>query len=169
MESILGPGNGMFEYLLVLIVYAALFILMRYAHPAVELNFRVSFWVLYFGWGIGVFIGNYLFSLLGIMSFLPWLNNAFHTLVWIGLCLGFLYAGCRRNPMWEQFLLFFTFSFIVKWAERTILGTWEMDHFLMIPGNIAYILGWSLIDGVYPMISQAGLRLAGRYFEGVVS
>ena len=169
MEAILGAGNGAGEYLLVVLVYAALFLVMRYAHPVVDLNFRVTFKVLSIGWGFGVLIGNYLCYLIGIMSFLPWLNNILHTLLWIGFCLSFLYAGCYRQPMLEQCALFFIFSFIVKWAERTILGTWELDHFLFIQGNLAYILGWSILDGLYPPISIGGLKLVGKFVDGVMS
>jgi hypothetical protein len=168
MDAILGTGNGFWEYALVILVYAALFLIMRYAHPVVELNFRVTFKVLYVGWGFGVLIGNYLFYLLGIMSFLPWLNNVLHTLVWIGLCLGFLYAGCHDKPLLEQCSLFFIFSFIVKWSERTILGTWELDHFLYLHGNMAYLLGWSILDGLYPIISIAGLKAVAKFIDGVI-
>jgi len=103
------------------------------------------------------------------MSFLPWLNNFFHTFIWIGLCLSFLYAGAYRKPPLEQMALFAIFSFIVKWAERTILGTWELDHFFFIPGNVAYITGWSLMDGIYPIISAFGLRLVSKFMRGVIT
>jgi len=168
MDALFGFGNGFEEYLIVLFVYATLFVLMRYAHPVVELNFRTTFRVLCVGWGFGVFVGNYLFYQLGIMSFLPWVNNALHTFVWIGLCLGFLYAGCHTHPMLEQFALFFIFSLFVKVTERTVLGTWEMNHFFFIHGNLAYLLGWSLLDGLYPLIASAGLKVVARYVEGVV-
>jgi hypothetical protein len=96
------------------------------------------------------------------MSFLPWLNNGLHTFVWIGLCLGFLYAWSHRKPMWLQFVLFAAFSLVVKIAERAILGTWEHDHFFGIRGNAAYIIGWSLLDGLYPVLSLYGLKLVRR-------
>jgi hypothetical protein len=168
METLLGFGNGIEQYFIVLCMYAALFVIMRYAHPVVELNFRTTFLVLWVGWGVGVFIGNYLCYLLGIMSFLPWVNNALHTFVWIGLCLGFLYAGCHNQPMLEQFALFFIFSLFVKVTEREVLGTWEFDHFFFVHGNIAYLLGWSLLDGLYPFISIAVLKVASRFVDGVV-
>lgn len=168
MDTLLGFGNGFEQYAIVLSVYAALFVLMRYAHPVVELNFRTTYWVLGIGWGLGVFIGNYLCYLLGIMSFLPWVNNALHTFVWIGLCLSFLYAGCHNQPMPEQFALFFIFSLMVKIAEREVLGTWELNYFFFVRGNMAYLLGWSLLDGLYPLISIAGLKVVARYVEGVV-
>ena len=158
MNDLLGPGNRLLDYALVLLVYGALFILMRYGNRRVELNARRLFWIVAFCWGVGVFIGNYLFYLIGIMSFLPWLNNAFHTLIWIGLCLSFLYVGCMRRPLWEQILLFIIFSFIVKIAERWLLGTWEHDNFFGIDGNWAYIIGWSVMDGLYPVINLMVMR-----------
>jgi hypothetical protein len=162
MEIFLGKGNSLIDYLFILLIYASLFIIMRYANRRIELNFRSTFRILFWGWAAGVFIGNYLFYLLGIMSFLPWLNNFFHTFIWIGLCLGFLYAGCYKNPLWEQFLLFAIFSFFVKAAERYFLGTWEHSHFFFIQGNTAYIIGWSLMDGLYPFVSIAGLKLVSK-------
>lgn len=165
----LGPGNGLLEYALVLLVYAALFLIMRYAHARVELNFRRTYWVLFWGWGIGTLIGNYALYRLGVMSFLPWLNNFLHTFVWIGLCLGFLYAGARRRPAVEQFLLFAIFSFIVKVAERTILGTWDLDHFFFVRGNLAYLVGWSVMDGLYPALSGLALRVLRRFIPGVIA
>lgn len=168
MGTFLGIGNTLIDYFLVLLAYGAMFMVMRYANPYVELNFRKTYWILYGGWGFGVLIGNYLCYLIGIMSFLPWLNNLLHTLVWIGACLSFLYAGCYRHPVWEQCMLFVIFSFIMKVAERMLLGTWELDHFFGIPGNITYIVGWSLMDGLYPFISVAGLRFVSRFTRGVI-
>lgn len=167
-EQILGAGNGLWDYLFVLLFYGAMFVLIRFGTRRVELNFRKTYWILFFGWGFGVFVGNYLFYLIGIMSFMPWLNNAFHTLIWIGLCLSYLYAGCYRLPVWEQCALFAIFSFLVKMAERLLLGTWEHDNFFGIDGNMAYIVGWSLMDALYPFISVLGLRLVSRYTRGVV-
>ena len=167
-DALLGAGNGLADYGLVLLVYGCLFLVMRYANPRIELNFRRTWWTLFFGWGFGTLIGNYLLYRAGVMSFLPWLDNGCHTLIWIGLCLGFMYAEAHKRPLWEQFALFAIFSFIVKWAENTILGTWEHDNFFGIPGNIAYITGWSLADGLYPLLSVAGLKLASRFIGGLI-
>jgi len=68
MTEILGADNKIIDYLGVLAIYGALFILMRYANERVELNFRKTFWILFAGWSVGVFFGNYLFYLLGIMK-----------------------------------------------------------------------------------------------------
>ncbi|MBM2840857.1 MAG: hypothetical protein HW412_1385 [Bacteroidetes bacterium] len=168
MNEFMGAGNGVMNYLSVLVLYAVLFVVMRHANPVVELNFRKTYWILYFGWAVGVFIGNYVFFRLGYMSFLPWINNLLHTFIWIGFCLTFLYAGCYRKPFWEQFILFTIFSLVVKAFERNLLGTWELDHFYWIQGNNAYIIGWSLMDGLYPIISKVGLRFIARFTSGVV-
>jgi hypothetical protein len=166
-DSWLGAGNTLGDYGLVLLFYAALVVLMRYAHPRIEPGFLKTYAVLAIGWAVGTFVGNYLLWRAGFMSFLPWLNNVMHTVVWIGLCLGFLYAGARSRPWLEQFLLFAIFSFIVKQAEHRLLGTWELDHFFFIPGNAAYILGWSALDGLYPTISVVALRLLSRRIPGL--
>ena len=168
MEEFLGTGNGIENYLIVLLLYVALFMVMRHAKPAVELNFRRTYWVLYFGWSISVFFGNYLFFKLDIMSFLPWLNNFIHTFIWIGFCLGFLYAGSYQKPFWEQFILFTVFSFIVKTIEHDVLGTWELEYFFTIPGNRAYIVGWSVMDGLYPIISVMGLKIVAKFTRGII-
>jgi hypothetical protein len=168
-DSWLGAGNTIWLYGLVLLVYAALFVVMRYANDHVELNFRRTYLVLLVGWGVGTFLANYALYKAGWMSFLPWINNFFHTFVWIGLCLSFLYAGTYRRPWLEQFLLFAIFSFIVKAAEHAILGTWELDHFFFISGNLAYLIGWSLMDGLYPSLSAVALRLLQEIIPGVVA
>jgi len=166
--ALLGAGNGPLQYLYVALVYGLLFLVMRYANPRIELNFRKTYWTLFWGWGIATFIANYLLYRAGVMSFLPWLNNGFHTLLWIGLCLGFLYAGAYRQPVWEQFALFAIFSFIVKIAENGILGTWELDHFFGIRGPLAYIIGWSLMDGFYPVLSMILLGIASKWIRDLV-
>ena len=168
MDKLLGPGNGWDDYGDVLIIYVLMFFLMRYGNNRVELNFRKSRMVLAVGWAVGVFFGNYLFYKIGIMSFLPWVNNAIHTFVWIGFCLSFLYAGCYKRPVWEQCLLFSIFSFLIKYAERELLNTWEQDNFLGIKANLAYIAGWSIMDGLYPFISKYSLKFISRFMPGIL-
>src|SRR5262245_697728 len=168
MTEFLGEGNGIGQYFLVLLVYAGLFVVMRYARPTVEPGFRKTFIVLYFVYAISIFIANYVLFRLGVMSFLPWLNNFFHTFIWIGLCLRFLYPGCYNRPLWEQVVMFAIFSFAVKLAEHQILGTWEHNNWFGIPGNLAYMLGWSVFDGLTPFASALGLRLAAPYIKGLV-
>lgn len=166
-SSLLGAGNGIGQYALVLTFYAMLFVLMRHANARVELSFRTAYTYLFVGWSFGTFIANYLLYRAGVMSFLPWLNNFCHTFVWIGLCLGFLYAGAYRKSLLEQFALFAIYSLLVKLAEHALLGTWEHDNFFGIPGNAAYIIGWSLMDGLYPVVSAVGLRVVVRLDKDV--
>jgi hypothetical protein len=166
-DSFWGVGNGPAEYLMLLAMYGMLFVLMRHANARVPLSLRASYVYLFFGWSIGTFVANYLLYRVGLMSFLPWLNNFFHTFVWIGLCLGFLYAGAYRKPFAEQFALFAIYSLIVKFTENALLGTWEHDSFFGIDGNLAYIIGWSLMDGLYPLISMLGLRIVARFDRAV--
>jgi hypothetical protein len=168
MEQFLGAGNGLGDYFLVLLVYAGLFVVMQQIYPRIDPDFRKSFRLLFFAYGIGIFIANYVLFRLGFMSFMPWLNNFFHTFIWIGLCLTFLYNGSYRKPFWQQFVLFAVFSYAVKLAEHQILGTWEFGNFFGIQGNTAYIIGWSLADGLTPLLSFIVLHLAGRFTSGLV-
>jgi hypothetical protein len=164
----LGRGNTLGDYAVLLLFYGALAIVMRYGHRRVEPAFRKTYGVLAVGWGVATFVANYALYRFGWMSFLPWLNNFMHTAIWIGLCLGFLYAGAYERPWLEQFLLFAIFSFIVKAAEQKLLGTWELDHFFALKGNAAYLLGWSVLDGLYPTISAFAIRILRRRIPGLV-
>lgn len=168
MDSILGANNPLSDYLLVLLLYAGLWVAMRQASPRLDPAFHRSFWVLYVVWAVGIFAANYLFYRLGIMSFIPWLNNFIHAFIWIGLCLGFLYGISYKRPLWEQFVLFTVYSLVVKFAENKILGTWEFDRFFFIEGNQAYILGWSLVDALYPIGSFFVLLIAARFITAIV-
>jgi hypothetical protein len=167
MENILGVSNSILDYLLVLLIYFAVFILIRYPHPRIELNFKINFIVLFMFWSVAMFAGNYLFYLLGAMSFLPWLNNFIHTFLWVGFCLTFLYAGVYKHNIIEQFLLFAIFSFIIKVFENIILGTWEKDPYFFFHGKYAYIIIMSLVDGFYPIISVIVLKLSSMLIRGV--
>ncbi len=169
MDAILGAGNTLANYLLVLVaVYGSLFVVMRYGHGTVEPAFRKTFVWLYFVYAISVFIANYLLYRAGVMSFLPWLNNLFHTFIWIGLCLNFCYAGSYNRPLWEQFVFFYIFSFVVKLAEHQILGTWEHPNFFGIGDNLTYMMGWSLVDGMTPIANAIGIRIVARFVDGLV-
>ncbi|HEY0809611.1 MAG TPA: hypothetical protein VGD49_05585 [Longimicrobiales bacterium] len=166
-ESLWGLGNGPREYLLVLLFYAMLFLLMRHGHERIPLSFRATYTYLFVGWSVGTFVANYLLYRAGVMSFLPWANNFCHTFIWIAGCLGFLYAGAHQKSFIEQFALFAIYSLLVKIAENAILGTWEHNNFFGIPGNTAYIIGWSLADGLYPLVSMVGLRIVARFDRAV--
>ena len=120
-------------------------------------------------WAVSVFIANYLLYRAGAMSFLPWVTNFLHTFVWIGVCLTIVYLGVREvAPMWAQFLVFFVFSLVVKYAEQALFGTWEHDNFFGIPSNFAYVLGWSLADGTYPILTRFVLRRVAAGVPGLV-
>ena len=164
---LLGPGNGLPEYAGVLLVYALLSVVMLGDGLRLELNFRSTFATLYVGWVGCVFPGNYLFYKLGFMSFLPWVNNFAHCFLWIGLCLGFFYSKTYRLPLPQQFVVFAVLSFAVKYAENQLLGTWQLDHFFFVPGHFSYLVGWSLMDGLYPVISVFGLRLLTQWIPGL--
>jgi hypothetical protein len=154
METILGAGNGIVNYLLVLFIYFLFFLLIKYPKPVVELNYRGNFYFLAVVWFILMFTGNYFFHLLGLMSFLPWLNNFIHSAIWIGLCLTWLYYCSHKRPMLEQFIFFAFTSFIVKMAEHMLLGSWSMDGYFGINHPLAYLIAMSLVDGFYPIISK---------------
>ena len=120
-------------------------------------------------WAVSVFVANYVLYRAGVMSFLPWVTNFLHTFVWIGVCLTIVYMGVREvAPMWAQFLVFFAFSLVVKYAEQALFGTWEHDNFFGIPSNFAYVLGWSLADGTYPLLTRFVLRRVSAGVPGLV-
>ncbi len=153
-----------------LLFYGALFVIIRAHKPGIERPERKTFFIIGGIWAIAVFLANYLLYRAGLMSFLPWANNFMHTFLWIGVCLTFLYLGVReRHGMITQFILFATFSLIVKYAEHLLFGTWDHTHFFHVfRGNFAYILGWSLADGLYPPLTLYGLRLLGRWVPGLI-
>jgi hypothetical protein len=156
--------------LAVLGVYALLLVVIWRIRPRVIDRIEVPTAVaIALVWAVSVFVANYLLYRLGVMSFLPWVNNFLHTFVWIGVCLTILYLAVRETfPMWQQFLLFFAFSLVVKYAEKWLFGTWDHDHFFGIPGNVAYIVGWSLADGTYPILTRFVLRHVARGVPGLV-
>jgi hypothetical protein len=156
--------------LAVLGVYAVLFgLIWLLFRPRLERFERRTALAIALAWAVSVFIANYLLYRAGAMSYLPWVNNFLHTFIWIGICLTFLYIGVReRLPMWQQFLLFFAFSMVVKYAEQWLFGTWDHDNFFGIEGNFAYVLGWSLADGTYPLLTRFVLRRAARGIPGLV-
>lgn len=146
-----------------LLFYAALFVIIRITKHEIDASERRIYGLLYLAWAAPVFVANYLLSLVGLESFIPWHINAMHTFIWIGLCLGWLYLGVRGQPLWVQFVIFAALSLAVKLFEQKLFGVWSSDHFFFVlHGNWAYILGWSLADGLYPLLSTAGLALLGR-------
>lgn len=156
--------------LALLLFYAALFVVVTtIGTKTIEPRERTTFVAIGLVWGPSVFVANWLLYKAGAMSFLPWVNNALHTLVWIGFILTWLYLGVReRESLLVQCILFATFSLIVKYAEQLLFGTWEKGDFFGIDGNGAYVLGWSLADGTYPLLTLFGVRLAARWIRGLV-
>ena len=153
-----------------LLFYAALFVIVRTYKPSIQREEKRTFLTIASLWAVLVFIANFALYKAGFMSFLPWVNNFMHTFLWIGIGLAFLYLGVReRQNMFVQFVLFATFSLIVKYAEHLLFGTWDHDHFFHVfRGNFAYIMGWSLADGLYPPITLYGLRLLGKWIPGLI-
>jgi hypothetical protein len=165
-HQMISPGR----VLAVLLFYAAIFVIVRRYKRRIEPEERRTFLAIGLVWAVSVFIANYLLYRAGAMSFLPWVNNFLHTFIWIGICLTLLYFGVRETAlMWQQFLFFFAFSLVVKYAEHWVFGTWDHDNFFGIEGNFAYILGWSLADGTYPVLTRFVLRRASRGIAGLVT
>jgi hypothetical protein len=156
--------------LAVLGIYALLFVVIWLIRPRIERDEIPTALAIGGVWAVSVFIANYLLYRAGAMSYLPWVNNFLHTFIWIGICLTLLYLGVRETtPMWQQFLMFFAFSMVVKYAEQWLFGTWDHDNFFeLFDGNTAYVLGWSLADGTYPILTLFGLRLGARWIPGLV-
>ncbi len=156
--------------LLCLLFYAGLFLIISLHGVKLTQAERKTFILLWVSGAIVAFTANYLLFLAGVMSFLPWINNFLHTAFWIGLGFPYLYFGIRgRRSLVAQYGLFVVFSLIVKYAEQLLFGTWEFGHFFWVfKGNFFYILGWSTVDGLYPVLIPAGLRLAGRFVPGLV-
>jgi hypothetical protein len=153
----------------VLAFYAAMFVVIRLSRERIEPFERKTFLAVGIAWAIPVFIANYLLHLAGAMSFLPWVNNFMHSFLWIGFCLTWLYLGVRETqPLVLQIVLFTTFSLVVKYAEQKLFGTWDLDNFFgLLDGNGWYVMGWSLADGTYPVLTLFGLRLAARFIPGL--
>lgn len=158
--------------LALLLLYGALYVIARsyYDRFAQDEEKGKTFWTIGACWAVSVFIANFLLYRAGLMSFLPWFNSFLHTFVWIGFVLTTLYLGVRRSqPMWMQMVLFATFSLIVKVGEQILFGLWEHPHFFYVfKSNAAYVVGWSLADGLYPPITLLGLRLLARRIPALV-
>ena len=158
--------------LALLLLYGAIYAIARryYDRFAQEEEKGKTFWTIGACWAVSVFIGNYLLFRVHLMSFLPWFNNFLHTFVWIGFVLTTLYLGLRRSqPLWIQMVVFAIASLVVKVAEQALFGLWEHPHFFFVfKGNLAYVLGWSLADGLYPPLTLLGLRLLARRMPAVV-
>ena len=81
--------SGMYEVtpvrgLALLLFYAALFVVIRTTKKQIEPVERRTFLAIGLAWAVTVFVANYLLYKVGLMSFLPWVNNFAHTFLWIG-------------------------------------------------------------------------------------
>ena len=116
-----------------------------------------------------MFLANWLLYKAGAMSYLPWVNNFLHTFVWIGFMLSWLYLGVRER---ESLLVTVKRDLRDVQPDREVrragqlFGTWEHDNFFGIDGNGAYVLGWSIADGTYPLLTQFVLRRAAARHPG---
>lgn len=155
----------------ILVLYLVLFLTIKGFRSGGLLQKEMkTYWTIGLLWAVGVFAGNFVFYKIGIMSFTPWILNGIHTFIWIGLVLSYLYITTRmQTPLWRQILYFIVFSFIVKYAEKLIFDGWDHDHFMWIfKGNFAYILGWSVMDGLYPIITKFALKIMGKRVPGLL-
>jgi hypothetical protein len=167
METILGANNTLVDYLVTLGIYLLIYLLVRYPQRGIELNFRSSFITLYIIWSLAMFSGNYFGYLGGVMSFLPWLNNFIHSFGWVGFVLAWLYMTTRKLPMLYRFFLSAMFSFIIKFSENMILGTWSFDPYFFFEGKYAYLIIMSIVDGFYPLISDWLLKFLSKKFSSI--
>jgi hypothetical protein len=167
MEKILGASCTLSDYLLVLFIYLLVFLLVWYPKRTVELNSRSSFLVLYLFWSVAMFAGNYIGYLLGFMAFLPWLDNFMHSFLWVGFALAWLYFSSTGLPWYYRFFLAGMFSFLIKFSENFILGTWAFDPYFFFTGKYAYIIIMALVDGFYPLASDILLRQLNKRFTSI--
>jgi len=154
---------------LILLFYAALFVVISISGRTLTKDERKTF-LLLCGAGFSIaFITNFLLFKIGAMTFLPWINNFLHSFFWIGLGFPWLYFATRGRSPLVVFITFTTLSLVVKYIEQLLFGTWDGPNFLhIIPGNLGYILGWSLVDGCLPFVMSIGLKLLSRFVPGLL-
>jgi hypothetical protein len=114
------------------------------------------------------FFTNILLARIGLMEPMPAMYNGLHTALWIGFGFPYMWFGTRDAPVWKVFVIFLTTSFIVKYVEWHLFGTWEGDGFLGVgQGMFLYVLGWSAVDGFLPFLMSLGVKLLGRFVPGM--
>src|SRR5712691_971940 len=149
--------------LAILLLYAAIFLVAWYDKRKLDDAERRTFRLLWLFWSVTIFFANYIGYLVGIFSFLPWLNNFLHTFVWIGIVLSYLFVSIYKESVVFQFLAFAFLSLAVRYSEYKLFDVWNHDHFLFLfRGNDAYILGWSFVDGFYSIATFLLLKLFSR-------
>ena len=155
--------------LALLVLYGLIFLIAWYDKKKLDATEKKTFWLFYFFWSITIFIANYVGYLTGIFSFLPWLNNFLHTFLWIGVVLTYLFLAVRNEHIAVQFMAFALFSLVVRYSEYKLFGVWDHDHFLYtFRGIDAYILGWSFVDGFYPIAAFLVLSLFSKKIDGLI-
>lgn len=158
------------KILVVLVLYAFIFLVVWYDKKKLDAAEKKTFWVFYFFWSITIFIANYLGYLIGVFSFLPWFpNNFLHTFAWIGIVLTWMFLALRHHHVVVQFMAFAGFSLVVRVSEYNLFGVWDLDHFLFVfQGTDAYIIGWSVVDGLYPIAAFLVLHVFRKFISGLI-
>lgn len=165
-DSVVTPGR----VLAVLAFYGAIWLIAWGYRRSIDPVERKTFVAIGLVWAVSVFIANYLLYRAGAMSYLPWVNNFLHTFVWIGFVLTWLYLSVRETEnLVVQCVLFTFFSLVVKYWEQHVFGTWGHDNFFGADGNTAYVVGWSVADGTYPVLTLLVLRAVARRVPGLVA
>ena len=79
METIPGAGNGIVNYVLVLVIYFLMYFSLNFQgqwqnkQPGAIVSFLQLVWFFL------IFSANYFFHSLAVMKFMPWLNNFTHS------------------------------------------------------------------------------------------
>lgn len=163
---------SMVNIVLCLVFYAALLICTSlHGRKIGTPEERKTFGLLWVGAGSVAFFTNILLAKIGWMVPMPALYNGLHTAVWIGFGFPYMWFGTRDAPWWKVFIIFTTTSFIIKYLEWHLFGTWEGDGFTTFftigRGMFAYVLGWSVVDGFLPFLMTFGVKLLGRFIPGM--
>lgn len=152
-----------------LMLYASVFGVAWYDKRTLDAEERKTFWVLWGIWSVAVLLINYLGALLGVITFIPWLNNVLHAFVWVGVVLTYLFLAVRHLPIAVQFMAFAFFSLVVRLGEFALFGVWDHPHFLWaFRGTEASLLGWSFVDGFIPLIDLALLAVLRKKVPGLI-
>jgi hypothetical protein len=129
---------------------------------------RKTFAILWVGAGSVAFFTNILLAKFGIMEPMPVAYNGLHTALWIGFGFPYMWFGTRDAPFWKVYVIFLTTSFIIKYVEYHLFGTWNGNGFLGLgSGMFWYVLGWSAVDGFLPVLMSLGVKLLGKFVPGM--
>lgn len=152
-----------------LLLYASVFLVAWFDKRTLDAAERKTFVVLWAVWAPAVLLVNYLGAILGAITFIPWLNNVLHAVVWVGIVLTYLFLAVRHLHIALQFMAFAFFSLIVRLGEFALFGVWDHPHFLWVfRGTEASLLGWSFVDGFIPLIDLALLAVLRSKVPGLI-